>query len=99
MKNNSLFGISFPGMRITFSRNCCSGIVFALGIDARCKCWRCLEKRGEPHDETTEAEASVVSKKAQRAFRSMCFPADVGLSGVADAHFDAVKKAMDDDSA
>ncbi len=59
------------GAKVTFSRNCCSGIVFALKDGTRCQCWRCREERGEPHDEISEALAKDISLRAQRAMREV----------------------------
>jgi hypothetical protein len=57
------------GAKITFSRNCCSGIVSALGDGSVCQCWRCRDKRGQPADDSTEAAAAELSKRAQDAVR------------------------------
>lgn len=52
------------GAKMTFSVNCCSGL-----IGERCQCWRCRKDRGEPVTEETEAEAERLSKEAQEAQR------------------------------
>lgn len=50
----------FRGVKITFSKNCRSGLV------DRCECWRCRKGRGEEVTEETEsvaeANAAVVDK-------------------------------------
>jgi hypothetical protein len=55
--------------RMTFSKNCCSGIVHVLGEGIVCECWRCREKRGEEHNEVTESFAFTISHQAQKKFR------------------------------
>ena len=57
------------GARMTFSRNCCSGIVCVLGPEARCECWRCRKGRSESADAETEKLAASVSRRAQKEFR------------------------------
>lgn len=57
------------GVKVTFSINCCSGIVHILGPGIPCECWRCRQKRGEPHNEETEAYAKTISQLAQKKFR------------------------------
>lgn len=57
------------GLKFTFSKNCCSGIVRVLGPEAVCQCWRCRGGRGLPVDEATEEQAEITSKRAQRAMR------------------------------
>lgn len=52
------------GVRFTFSRNCCSGIVSLIGKE--CECWRCRKGRGLEPDEDL---AAAVSKEAQAAMR------------------------------
>lgn len=47
----------------TFSRWCISGLV------PDCQCRRCLERHGEPWDETTERAAEERSKIESEAFR------------------------------
>ena len=60
----------FHGVAFTFSKNCCSGIVHALGPRFKCQCWRCREKRGLPVTKATEAYAALRSQQAQKAFRA-----------------------------
>jgi hypothetical protein len=57
------------GLRFTFSINCHSGIASLLGPDHKCGCKRCLTERGEPWDDTTEAQAAADSKLAQVKMR------------------------------
>ncbi len=57
------------GAKVTFSINCCSGIVSILKDGSTCQCWRCRESRGEPHDESTEEAAAALSIRAQKAMR------------------------------
>jgi hypothetical protein len=60
---------TLKGVRMTFSANCCTGIIYLLGPDARCECWRCRQKRGEDVTEETEAIARKLSRQAQAAQR------------------------------
>ena len=56
------------GAVVTFSANCCSGIVGVLGKHRRCQCWRCRKERGQTVTEKSEIRAAALSKKAQKAF-------------------------------
>jgi hypothetical protein len=56
-------------VRVSFSKNCCSGIVAMLADGSECECWRCRKERGQPHDEHTEAIAASLSKRSQEAMR------------------------------
>lgn len=62
--------IEESGAKMTFSINCCSGLVPAYA--ARCECWRCRRDRGEEPDEEL---AKKVSDAARRA-APFCFPVD-----------------------
>jgi hypothetical protein len=66
------------GAVITFSINCCSGIVSLLGAAARCECWRCRENRGEPVTDETEALAAEISRQAQVKLRE-CVKKDLSI--------------------
>lgn len=55
------------GAKVTFSINCCSGIVSLVGL--QCECWRCREFRGEKWTEETEQIAERISARAQKALR------------------------------
>ena len=57
------------GLRYTFSINCHSGIASLIGPDHKCGCKRCRTERGQPWDETTEAQAAEDSKLAQVKMR------------------------------
>jgi hypothetical protein len=57
------------GAKVTFSKNCCSGIVSLLGPAAICQCWRCRESRGQTWNDSTEASAAEISARAQMAMR------------------------------
>ena len=57
--------VVLTGAKVTFSRNCCSGLV-----GEKCQCWRCREHRQEPVTPDTEAEAERISKAAQSAMRA-----------------------------
>ncbi len=59
----------FRGVKLTFSKNCHSGIASAISPDHKCGCWRCRTKRGEPWNEETESQAEKDSVKAQKLFR------------------------------
>lgn len=56
-------------VKITFSRNCHSGIASMVAQGHQCGCWRCRESRGEPWDDVTEAQAAADSAVAQKAMR------------------------------
>jgi hypothetical protein len=47
-------------MKISFSKNCCSGLV------EKCECWRCRNDRGEEVNEQTEALAKIISDGARK---------------------------------
>lgn len=53
----------FAGVKITFSRNCSSGI---LPPGERCECWRCRRERGEPLDIEIEQIAEAQSDERRR---------------------------------
>lgn len=61
--------IAESGLRVTFSINCHSGLASLIAPDHQCGCWRCREKRGEAHDEHTEAQAKADSQLAQKLMR------------------------------
>jgi hypothetical protein len=63
--------VKHNGLRFTFSINCHSGIASLLGPDHKCGCKRCREKRGEPWDDVTEAQAAEDSKAAQVKMRKL----------------------------
>lgn len=52
------------GIKVTFSKNCCSGIVSIIG--KQCECWRCRAERKLPADEKL---AEAVCKEAQSGMR------------------------------
>lgn len=56
----------FAGVKITFSRNCSSGI---LPTGERCECWRCRRERGEPLD--VEIEQLAETQSALRRIASI----------------------------
>ena len=57
------------GAKVTFSRNCCSGIVGLLKDGSVCQCWRCRKGRGEGYSAETELIAEALSRRAQRVMR------------------------------
>jgi len=67
-EHEEVFNRVFQGVKFSFSRNCCSGIIHMLGPDAQCQCWRCRGKRGEGITAQTEELACVVSDAAKRAW-------------------------------
>lgn len=56
-------------LKVTFSKNCHSGIASEIAPDHKCGCWRCRESRGESWNEETEAQAGRHSKQAQESLK------------------------------
>lgn len=66
---NYLTELSMLGVRMSFSRNCHSGIQSLLGTDHKCGCWRCRRDRGEEWTEETEKQAEIDSNNARKAMK------------------------------
>jgi len=55
-------------VKVTFSPNCCSGIVAFLGPTACCQCYRCRKGRGQKVSDATERAAERITARAKKAF-------------------------------
>lgn len=45
---------------------CCRSIVYVLGPDARCECFRCRHEREEPVNDRTQALAEAIQQAAMQ---------------------------------